>query len=315
MSSSVSVDPLYRVAVAGGTHGNEMSGVYLVKHWLKDPSELVRDTFSAVPVLSNPKASEIGVRYYEKDLNRCFTTDFLSSSESPGELYEESRAREINRLFGPKGSGDTYDMILDLHNTTSNMGVCLIVSGLQNHLDMHTCHYIQTQMPECNPRVFVYTKPGADPYDVSSVAKSGLGFELGPQPQGVVRADVLQNMKKVVEITLDFVNQLNKGIKFPAFELDVYRNAGHVDFPRSSDGEISAVIHPSLQDQDFSLLHPGDPIFLTLDGQTIPYSGEEPIYPVFINEAAYYEKKTAFIVTEKIHISVPALKAHTEQKK
>lgn len=31
------------------------------------------------------------------------------------------------------------------------------------------------------------------------------------------------------------------------------------------------------------------------------------MYPVFINEAAYYEKHVAFLKTEKIRVSVPAL--------
>ncbi|XP_018424474.1 PREDICTED: N-acyl-aromatic-L-amino acid amidohydrolase (carboxylate-forming) [Nanorana parkeri] len=311
MPGTVYVDPLHRVAVAGGTHGNEMSGVFLVKHWLKHSSQLERDTVSAVPLLSNPKASEKGVRYYEKDLNRCFTLDILSAPDSPDDPYEVLRAKEINRLLGPRGSANAYDMILDLHNTTSNMGVCLIVSRVHNAVEMHACQYIQTHLPHYNPRIYVYAKPGTDLYSVDSVAKCGLGFELGPQPQGVVRADILQKMKTVIEMTLDFINHLNKGMEFPAFETDTYQCSGQVDFPRSSDGEISAVIHPSLQDKDFSLLHPGDLIFLTLDGQSIPYSGEKPIYPVFINEAAYYEKKIAFILAEKIRVSVPALRRQT----
>lgn len=31
------------------------------------------------------------------------------------------------------------------------------------------------------------------------------------------------------------------------------------------------------------------------------------MYPVFINEAAYYEKHVAFLKSEKIRVSVPAL--------
>ncbi|XP_072281141.1 N-acyl-aromatic-L-amino acid amidohydrolase (carboxylate-forming) [Pyxicephalus adspersus] len=313
MSDTVLVKSLHRVAVVGGTHGNEMSGVFLVKHWLKDSSHLVRDTFSAVPLLSNPKASEKGVRYYEKDLNRCFTLDILSAPDSPDDPYEVLRAKEINRMFGPRGSANAYDMILDLHNTTSNMGVCLIISRVQNAVELHVCHYIQTRLPYYIPRIYVYTKPGADLYSVDSVARCGIGFELGPQPQGVVRADILQKMKTVVEVTLDFIDHLNKGIEFPGFEIDVYQCADQVDFPRSPDGEISAVVHPSLQDKDFSLLHPGDPIFLGLDGQIIPYSGKKPLYPVFINEAAYHEKKIAFILAEKIQVSVPALKRQTHK--
>ncbi|KAM3914030.1 N-acyl-aromatic-L-amino acid amidohydrolase (carboxylate-forming) [Leptodactylus fuscus] len=307
VSGAGSITPLHLVAVAGGTHGNEMSGVTLVKHWLRDSAELVRDTFTAVPLLANPKATEKCVRYYERDLNRCFTWDILFSSESQDEPYEVKRAREINRVFGPRGNINAYDLILDLHNTTSNMGVCLILSEAHKQLEMHACHYIQTQLPNFDPRIYVYAERGSELYDLASVSKAGIGFELGPQPHGVVRGDILQNMRTLVQVTLDFINQLNKGTEFPAFQVDIYQRVGHVEFPLSPDGEISAVVHPSLQDRDFSLLHPGDPAFLSFDGEIIPYTGEKPIYPVFINEAAYYEKNIAFIVAEKIQVSVPAL--------
>ncbi|XP_066443028.1 N-acyl-aromatic-L-amino acid amidohydrolase (carboxylate-forming) [Eleutherodactylus coqui] len=313
MSGTAPIKPLRLVAVAGGTHGNEMSGVTLVKHWLRDSTELLRDTFTAVPLLANPKATEKCVRYNEMDLNRCFTRDILFSSGSQDEPYEVKRAREINRVFGPRGSMNAYDMILDLHNTTSNMGICLIISEAHKPLEMHVCHYIQTHLPNFNPRIYVYMEHGSELYDLASVGKAGIGFELGPQPQGVVRGDLLQSMKTLVKVTLDFINQFNQGMEFPAFEADVYQRVGHVEFPLSSDGEVSAVVHPSLQDQDFSLLRPGDPMFLSLDDKIIPYAGDKPIYPVFINEAAYYEKNIAFIVVEKIQLSVPALSS-TSQK-
>lgn len=70
--------PVRRVAVTGGTHGNEMSGVCLVQHWLRDPGELRRPSFAAVPVLANPVATAACRRYVGRDLNRTFTTVFLT---------------------------------------------------------------------------------------------------------------------------------------------------------------------------------------------------------------------------------------------
>ncbi|PIO30937.1 hypothetical protein AB205_0060670 [Aquarana catesbeiana] len=120
---------------------------------------------------------------------------------------------------------------------------------------------------------------------------------------------VMISLGSKVELTC--VEYYLPGMEFPAFETETYQCAGQVDFPRSSDGEISAVVHPSLQDKDFSLLRPGEPLFLSLDGQSIHYSGEKPLYPVFINEAAYYEKKIALILAEKVRVSVPALRRRT----
>lgn len=54
-------------------------------------------------------------------------------------------------------------------------------------------------------------------------------------------------------------------------------------------------------------MNPGDPVFLTLDGKTIPLGGDCTVYPVFINEAAYYEKKEAFAKTAKLTLSAKSI--------
>lgn len=67
---------LSRVAVCGGTHGNEMSGIYLVKELLKAKKKVVEEEeepVSVVLVLSNPRAIQQCRRYIDTDLNRCFT--------------------------------------------------------------------------------------------------------------------------------------------------------------------------------------------------------------------------------------------------
>lgn len=61
-----------------------------------------------------------------------------------------------------------------------------------------------------------------------------------------------------------------------------------------------------LQDKDFKLLKPGDPIFKKFSGETVTYEGEER-YSFFINECAYYEKKTAFLLGEKVRLNLPPI--------
>lgn len=56
-------------------------------------------------------------------------------------------------------------------------------------------------------------------------------------------------------------------------------------------------------------MHPGDPVFITLDGETIPLGGDWTVYPVFINEAAYYEKKEAFAKTTKLTLTAKRLRS------
>jgi N-acyl-aromatic-L-amino acid amidohydrolase len=61
------------------------------------------------------------------------------------------------------------------------------------------------------------------------------------------------------------------------------------------------------QDHDFEPLRPGEPIFKLFSGEDVLYEGDSIVYPVFINEAAYYEKHVAFLKSEKIRVTVPAL--------
>lgn len=37
-----------------------------------------------------------------------------------------------------------------------------------------------------------------------------LGIEVGPQPQGVLRADILDQMRKMIKHALDFIYQFNE---------------------------------------------------------------------------------------------------------
>lgn len=240
-------EPLRRVAVTGGTHGNEMSGVHLVRHWLRAPGELRRPSFAAMPVLANPAAAAACRRYVGCDLNRAFTSSFLSAKASPDDPYEVTRARELDQLLGPKASGGAFDLVLDLHNTTANVGTCLIAETAHQVFVMHLCRHLQLQTPELPCRVLLYRRPGEESYHVGSVAKNSLGLELGPQPQGVLRADVFARMRALVASTLDFVELFNQGAAFPAFEMEAYRNLGGVDFPRTADGDLAGTVHPRLQ--------------------------------------------------------------------
>lgn len=302
-------EPLRRVAVTGGTHGNEMSGVCLARYWMQAPGELQRPSFSAMPLLANPAATAACRRYVDRDLNRTFTSAFLTAEAHPDDPYEVTRARELNQLLGPKASGQAFDFILDLHNTTANMGTCLIVDSTHNAFAMHLCRHLQLQSPELPCRVILYQLTGEERYSLNSVAKNGMALELGPQPQGVLRADLFTRMRALVAAALDFIQLFNQGTAFPAFEMEAYRTLSSVDFPRTEAGDLAGTVHPQLQDRDFEPLRPGAPIFQMFDGEDVLYKGASTVYPMFINEAAYYEKGVAFFQTEKLTFSVPALPA------
>jgi aspartoacylase len=77
-----------------------------------------------------------------------------------------------------------------------------------------------------------------------------------------------------------------------------------LDLPRHGDGAPLAVIHPRRQGRDWQPLRPGDPLFLSDDGETLIYEPglgleHDLVWPVFINEAAYGEKGIALSLTRR----------------
>ncbi|XP_063258829.1 aspartoacylase isoform X3 [Prinia subflava] len=287
-----------RVGLFGGTHGNELSGVLLVRHWQQDGAEIQRPGVEVKPFLTNPRAVE-----------RCTSRPVVEDIP-----YEVRRAQEINHIFGPKGSDDAYDLIFDLHNTTSNMGGTIILENSRDDFTIQMVHYIKNALaPEPCP-VLLIEHPSLKYATTRSVAKHPVGVEVGPQPQGVARADVLDKMRKIVKHGLDFVQLFNEGKEFPPCTIEVFKIMEKVDYPRNKNGEITAIIHPKLQDQDWQPLKNGDPLFLTLDGEVVPYQGNCTVYPTFINEAAYYEKKQAFVKTEKIKLTAKHLRLSVSEQ-
>ncbi|XP_036407452.1 N-acyl-aromatic-L-amino acid amidohydrolase (carboxylate-forming) B-like [Megalops cyprinoides] len=302
----VCLPALSRVAVCGGTHGNELSGVYLVRERLKKKEEV--ETISVVTVMSNPRAVQLCRRYSETDLNRCFTTATLSSPISDKTPYEIVRAQELNTLLGPKGSDEAMDLICDLHNTTANMGLCLITYSDRDWICLHIYKYLQKEMPSVPIRYIHFDISISEAYSLESVGKHGFAIEIGPQPHGVVRADIFNMMKDGVRLMLDWIQHFNSGIQFEGGVVDVYTMVKNIDYPRDPETRsITAAIHPQLQDRDFCLLHTGDPLFLTFSGETETYKGEEPLYPFFVNECAYYEKGIALSLARRKRVEIPSI--------
>lgn len=76
-NNTACLDEAKRVAIFGGTHGNEMSGVTLVNLWMKNSSEIQRKQVKTKAFITNPKAVEKCTRYVDTDLNRAFTPENL----------------------------------------------------------------------------------------------------------------------------------------------------------------------------------------------------------------------------------------------
>lgn len=330
-------DPVHSLCISGGTHGNELNGVYLVKNWLKSEArEIQRNSFRTQVVLANPRATEQCVRFTDVDLNRQITPENLfSSSESSEEKclpYEIQRARELYSQFQDESGEKGVDFWLDLHNTTANTGPFFIMSQTVGPFPLHLASHLQMKFPEIR---IMFLKPGnferlhldgdqdkerkhAPPLKfptggVLDMGKEGFTLEMGPLANGILNASMFNLAKEIICGVLDIVEEFNNGKEFKEKEIEVFNPLGIIHYPADDNSEITAMISPDLDGKDWKPLHPGDPLFLSFSGETIPYTGHDVVWPVFINEAAYFRNNIALSITTKEKVTVPALKLKANQ--
>lgn len=306
-----------RVAVVGGTHGNETNGVYLAKHVQRMSSSLQQGrSFEIEVVLSNTAAIAQNTRYVDEDLNRMFLLEELLDDKKATLNRERARAREVDALLGPKSSSEPRcDLVIDLHNTTAATGIALIMApddAFAHELAWH----LMTLDEEVRVANFVEGKP--DWATCSSEGRSGMTFEVGPCPWGCLEPALFERSKRLLLAMFDYVEAHNRAVGAGAaawepFTIPVYRSIGvNIEFPRGEDGDLAGMIHPELQGRDFLDLKEGAKLFRTFSGEDrlffrkdykVPeVLSEQVIYPVFVNEAAYYEKNVAcmlFVREEK----------------
>ncbi|MDZ8107282.1 MAG: aspartoacylase [Nostoc sp. DedQUE12a] len=282
-----------RVAIVGGTHGNELTGVYLVKKFQQYPNLINKQSLETLILLANTKAIAEGKRYIDKDLNRCFSKQNLQNSNFLN--YEDTRAKEIKQILQPQNQ-PFVDVIIDLHSTTANMGLSLIFCDMHPFL-LRLAAYLTS----INPLVRVYVNPQSKEGGfLRSLCELGFVIEVGAVAQNVLNAELFQQTEQLIYAILEYFEWFNQGnIPQTNNTLTFYEYIGTIDYPRNEQGQIQGMIHPRLQFRDYEPLNPGEPIFLTFAGKDILYDGVSTVYPIFINEAAYYEKGIAMHLTQK----------------
>ena len=286
------------VAITGGTHGNELTGVHLLKHWRNNPELVCRDSFVTELHLANPKANGCNRRYIDQDLNRQFKWDDLNNHELCG--YEQNRAKSLNTLLGPKDD-PRVDFVIDLHTTTSSMGATLVIRT-DDPVVVDMAFYVKQKMPE----VTLFYEPIErmdDNFLISLGRHHGMLIEVGAIPQGLLRWDIYDLSQQATHHCLDFLQAYNAGDvpplpeSYPGFEF-----VDTLHLPTNERGELTAMVHPNLQDADYQPINPGDPLFITLAGETIPFEGKETLYGAFVNEAAYYDRHLGLSLLRAVEI-------------
>jgi succinylglutamate desuccinylase len=305
--------PLKRVAITGGTHGNETTGVFVMRHFINEPEVVARNSFETLTIMTNPGAIEANARYVDVDLNRCFLLNDLLIEEV--NTKEEKRARELNELLGPKSSVDpAADLIIDLHNTTANTGVALMLPA-DDEFAVELGSYLQSFDPTV--RMVCWTPVAAtltgDWGLLPSIGRSGMTFEVGATPWGAVNPKKYEQSRTLLLAALDYVEMHNTMLTRSSDKVHrnkevtayIYKGVKYMYYPTAGkeDRTPTAIVHPLLQDRDFEELLDGDPLYMELDGSTIPFYRKDydipssrPLYPFFINEAAYYEGGVSMIL-------------------
>ena len=365
--------PVKKVTIAGGTHGNEYTGVWCIKAIEKQRESLNEDEYEAnngasnnddnqinifrnfssldiETLLANPMAYLANKRFVDTDLNREFSMEklkrvkvdeeamelcdiqqeFCSEDDNSSLPHESIRAREIEMILGPKfteSSGDAayrdpqMDIVIDLHTTTANMGISLIIpegDALMSAAAAYVLNKCKSEYGYDSVQCCMHALPKRqDRMNLSSCGRHGFTIEVGPTPQGVIRHDVVQQTEAALHSLLEFLHlrnlELENGIDenaksvldllreiYPGGIVPCYRSAPAVR-PGELSGKISwpndpenpnfpaVMVHKSIQDRDFEPLRLGDPLFVALDGKIIPYDGShgEEVHLIFVNEGGY----------------------------
>lgn len=294
------MNQINQVAIVGGTHGNEFTGAYLSQKFAQFPNLITRPSFETVTLLANPHAFAAGRRYVEKDLNRCFLKQDLQNPTLNS--YEELQAKSIQDTLASNGDKQA-DFILDLHSSTANMGLTIILVN-SHPLNLKLAAYLSHVSPLVKVYRCSFKSIEENPF-VNSLCELGFAIEVGPIAQGILKATLFQQTEELVHVVLDYLEQFNQG-EIPSTNetLIIYDHLSVVDYPKKPDGTIFGMIHPELQDKDYQALNPGDPIFIAFDDKTIVYEGTSTVWPIFINEAAYYEKGIAMCLTQRQQINI-----------
>lgn len=282
------------IAIVGGTHGNELTGINIIKALEKGRANQFDDIFKFEYIIANPGAIAANVRFIDVDLNRQFSIDNLTCSNSM--LYELNIAKMINQKLGPKHSPMT-DLVIDIHNTTSAMGATLILLE-DSTFYRNMGGYLKMRMPDVNILLEDEITYKDHPY-LCTTGNRGIMLELGSQPQGVSRMDIFLQCETMLQSVFEYCDLYNRSVLPEIPHFDAYRLIENIEFPMDDEDEITGLVHETLLDHDFCKVDVGEPIFRLFDGTEILLKGTQAVYPHFINEAAYKDSKIAFATATK----------------
>ncbi len=199
--------------------------------------------------------------------------------------FEHKRAKEIKAQID-----ESPCFVIDLHTTTSHMGRTVILCSY-DPLNITVADALAKNAPDCK----IIGSP--DPHKKYLVSQSQMGMmvEVGPVANGLIEPKALEGSLGLLEIIFQsLVENLA-----PRGDFEIYEEIQDIPYPQSENGELKAYIHSEFQGKDFVPVKGKYSAFQTFSGETIHFETSEILYPIFINEAAYYPQQLAFTLCRK----------------
>lgn len=288
------MDKINSALIVAGTHGNELSGIYLHKLINDRLYSAQRSTFATSSVIANSEAVKQNVRYLETDLNR----EFAELGNEKERVLHESK---VAAAFAAKYAAIKNQLIVDLHNTTSNMGATLILLSTDPFYRKMGA-YVKQRMPKANI-LFEDRKPWSEQPYLCSTGEYGVMIEVGAQAHGSLKSETLELMKQMLTAVLDYVEKHNLNQIDNLQDYSAFFYTEEVPILLDQDGMRSAMVHPMVCGRDFEVVKQGEPLLATFLGHDILWEKAQDIYPHFINESAYSKANIAMALAEKRLVS------------
>jgi aspartoacylase len=281
-----------KILIVSGTHGNEINPIWAVKQFNRKDKKL-KNGIEYEYIIGNPIAYEKGFRYIDADLNRSFKAG-NNHRQDKNSFYEINRANFLLDQFGINGS-KPCQIAIDLHTTTANMGTSIVMYG-RRFKDFCLAALLQNKF---GLPIYLHEKDKAQTGFLVEAWPCGLVIEIGAVAQNFYAPKIIDRFLIILSSLREEIDKLkNKLIELPN-ELVVHVHQGSIDYPRDEKGNIDGLIHPERINQDWKMIKKGDSLFLDSQGIIHKYDGDQPIWPVFIGEVAYKEKKIAMSYTKK----------------
>ncbi|MEM9508184.1 MAG: aspartoacylase, partial [Cyanobacteria bacterium P01_E01_bin.35] len=261
-----------QVLLSAGVHGNEKTGIYLVKKFKNNQKLISRNSFATKTLLINNKAIELNTRYYEVDLNRCFDLETINSDYKENKLHEQLLAQKIYQQVKEA----KIDFVLDFHTSTSNMGLTLMLSN-DRPFNLRLAAYLVA----INPLVKIVRSNNLQ-YNNRFRHIFPLGFtvEMGAIAPNVIDPIWFEQVEILVEQILDYIEQSNHNKQPLSPEIvPIYSMSEAIYFPTDSQGDIAGIVSTQLHGNDYVALHPNEIIFNKFDGKKVIYDGTTTVYP------------------------------------